>query len=64
MYAFIYSNPGGMNISSMKKRLIFDKVIISSSIPEWKARLLQEECNKSKIACHRVRNDGPSIFEL
>ncbi|MCH7656867.1 MAG: ComEC family competence protein [Bacteroidetes bacterium] len=62
--ALIYSNPAGMNISSMKKRLIFDKVIISSSIPEWKARLLQEECNKSKIACHRVRNDGPSIFEL
>lgn len=62
--ALIYSNPAGMKICSLKKGLVFDKVIISSSIPEWKARLLQEECNKSNIACHRVRNDGPSVFEL
>jgi competence protein ComEC len=58
----IYSNPEGMNICNLKKGISFNKLIISSMIPEWKARLLQEECDRNNIFCHRVRDDGPYIF--
>ena len=60
----IYSNPDGMNISNIKKGIAFNKVIISSIIPEWKARLLQEECDGNNIFCYRIRNDGPCIFSF
>ncbi|MBE9509849.1 MAG: ComEC family competence protein [Bacteroidetes bacterium] len=60
----IYSNPDGMNICNIKKGIVFNKLIISSLIPEWKARVLQEECDRNNIFCHRVRNDGPCIFDF
>jgi competence protein ComEC len=58
----IYSNPEGMNVSNLKKGIVFNELIISSMIPEWKARLLKEECNRNNISCYRVRDDGPYIF--
>ncbi len=58
----IYSNPDGMNVSDLKKGIAFNKLIISSMIPEWKARLLKDECNRNNISCWCVRNDGPCIF--
>ncbi|NQU81799.1 MAG: ComEC/Rec2 family competence protein, partial [Bacteroidetes bacterium] len=58
----IYSNPDGMNVSDLKKGIAFNKLIISSMIPEWKARLLKDECDRNNISCYCVRNDGPCIF--
>ena len=60
----IYSNPDGMSISNIKKGIVFDKVIISSIIPEWKARLLQEECDRNNFSYYNVRNDGPCFFDF
>ena len=60
----IYSNPDGMNISNIKKCIAFNKVIISSIIPEWKARLLKEECDKNNLSCYRIKDDGPCIFNF
>ena len=58
----IYSNPDGMNVSDLKKGIAFNRLIISSMIPEWKARLLKDECDRNNISCYCVRNDGPCIF--
>ena len=58
----IYSNPDGMNVSDLKKGIVFNRLIISSMIPEWKARLLKDECDRNNISCYCVRNDGPCIF--
>ena len=60
----IYSNPEGMNVSNLKKGIVFNELIISSMIPEWKARLLKEECDRNNISCYCVRNDGPSVFDF
>jgi len=58
----IYSNPEGMNVSDLKKGIVFNELIISPVIPEWKARLLKEECDRNNISCFSVRDDGPSVF--
>ena len=60
----IYSNPDGMSISNINKGIAFDKVIISSIIPEWKARLLKEECDRNNFSYYNVRNDGPCFFDF
>lgn len=62
--ALVYSNPYGMRICNIRKKLLFNNVIISSSIPEWKARIIQKECENDDISCRWVRNEGPIFFEL
>jgi len=60
----IYSDPDGVNISNIKEGIAFNKVIISPVIPEWKARLLQEECDRNNFSCCRIKNDGPCFFDF
>ena len=60
----IYSNPEGMNVSNLKEGIVFNELIISPIMPEWKARLLKEECDRNNISCYLVRNDGPRVFDF
>lgn len=62
--SLLYSNTYGTKLNVIRKQVIFENVIISSSVPEWKASLIIDECKKMKVSCHRITREGPVILNL
>jgi competence protein ComEC len=51
-------------ISQLINRDFPKQVVIDGSVPGWKARLWQHDCDSLHIPCYNVQNKGAYILEL
>lgn len=51
-------------ITSFAEIAVIKQVVIDSSVPAWKARLWQNDCNSLNIPCHNVNTDGAFVMNL
>jgi len=40
------------------------QVVIDGSVPDWKARLWQHDCDSLQIPCYNVKDKGAFVMEL
>ncbi|NQU34466.1 MAG: ComEC family competence protein [Bacteroidetes bacterium] len=52
------------NIIVLSKVFISNNIIIDSSVPPWKRKLILKECNDLGISCHDVSTEGALVLNL
>ncbi len=50
--------------SEIKSKSLPRQVVIDGSVPDWKARLWQHDCDSLQIPCYNVKEKGAFVMEL
>ena len=62
--AVIISGKKSIDIDELRQCVIFNKIIISSSVPYWKQKLIANKCKEAGINCSNINKDGAFIENI
>ncbi len=51
-------------ISNLTKAFVIKQIVIDGSVPQWKAKLWQKDCESLHIPCHDVNKKGAFVKNL
>ena len=51
-------------ITELQKRVLTKQIVIDGSVPSWKARFWQHDCDSLGIPCHDVSREGAFVMNL
>lgn len=60
--AVIISGKKSFDMDKLQQCIVFSKIIISSSVPYWKQKLILKKCNEAGIECFNVNAEGLQIW--
>jgi competence protein ComEC len=58
----IFSKNATLNIENLLSLFTFKKIIIDSSVPEWKQKILKKDCQRKEIPIHNVSEEGAFVW--
>ncbi|MGV3656645.1 MAG: hypothetical protein ACO1NX_01775 [Chitinophagaceae bacterium] len=60
----ILSKNPKLYISDLQKAFNINQIVIDASVPAWKARLWQKDCDSLRLPCHNVAEKGAFVLSL
>ncbi len=58
----IFSKNATLNIENLLSLFNFEKIIIDSSVPEWKQTILKKDCHRKGVPYYNVSEEGAFIW--
>ena len=60
----ILSKNPKLYIKDLSSHIQVSQIVIDASVPQWKARLWQQDCDTLQIRCHNVAQQGAFVMQL
>lgn len=57
----VLGNNSTINIDNLQSLFNFDLIIIDSSMPQWKQKIIERDCGSNKIECFNVNKKGAFV---
>ena len=64
VYAVIVNGKKQFDIERLNSCLVFEKVILTSSVPYWKQKRIKEQCESAGIECFNINKKGAFIERI